>query len=150
MRFVRDKELGRLINVAHVTQFRNTRAGVMANVGDETMMIAGDWWELIVSLEAEGVVPAQPGWEALWFGCERDQPSSEAWVNREPILAWRVCGFEARGVTTDPHAEPMTLKRPNGSVTDPHNQDWPSEDAWLEAMKRDHDEALHKRKGAAA
>ena len=146
--FVRTKQYGCLIITRHIVKVEHLRVGAFATlaVGD-AVVLADEYHELALKLEHEATVPALPGWEALFFHCGKDEPASSGWLQREPVVAWHISEQTALAVTVDPDVAPQTLLRPNGTVTDPYNQDWDDLAAWHAWAREQHD-AARKRPAA--
>jgi hypothetical protein len=95
------------------------------------------------------VVAAQPGFTELrFFANEEGSP----WVERLPIVAWRVDEEMALPVTPDNDASDDLsyvgngILLPDGTVLQPFIQKFPNEDEWTEAMIKLHEQRLTYKK----
>jgi len=138
--FVRTKQPGCVVNTRHIVKVEALKNSAFATLATgDGVTLEGYYYDLVPMLEYETTVAALPGWEALFFHCAEDAPALNGWVQREPVVAWRISGSHALAVTVDPDNVPLTLLRPNGTVTNPYDQDWDDLDAWLEHVRKTHD-----------
>jgi hypothetical protein len=147
--FVKSKDYSRMINTRHIIQFKNTKAGVYAILHDEQVLLNDDWYDLQIALEVDGVVPALPGYELLGFHFDMRDDADKGWIQQEPVLAWRIFVNTAHAITNDTDLQSTTIRRPDGTITNPYDRDWPDIAAWARAQREQLEESRSRKKSAA-
>jgi hypothetical protein len=147
--FVRGKKSG-LVNLAHALKIEMDASFSTAYahmVDGEKVALEGSYEDVILAMSQ--AVPAEPGCEVLEFYCGPDAPAEEGGVDRLPVVAWLVTGQEGgvapvtpAGICTGPYA----LKVPGrAQITTPADGAYVTEQHWLDAMKKAHEEARERR-----
>lgn len=84
------------------------------------------------------LVPAHPGFYLL--GAYALDDPEEIWIDKSPVVAWRVDGEYAEAVTTDDqaHGDNLLLQgvlTPDGEVVAPFDATWGSVEGWKKEAK---------------
>ena len=100
------------------------------------------------------ILPAQPGYTALWFYGEDGE--EKEMIDRHPIIAWQLdleLGFHiAITLWNSPGDDPMpAILCPDGRVIEPGSMTHPNEESWVKDQRRAAEkEAKRKQRIASA